>query len=311
MSTALSTHTACLICRDKRRSLHRVKKQDIFNAYVNNKIFIKDHARCCDAHLDENGLIRKEEFFIMPTKNEIYPANTIKMFDLLLKNNISCFDQFQDLKYLEEEHCKKITGWSKDEFIRFSNYITSVHDTKQRNKEQLIALYRYWLQTGIDQKSLPTMFGKNINQKRISEYLSQIRIAIYKDFVPFFLGANKTREFYLKYNTVMTHSLYDLPNDHLVIVADGTYCKIEKSQNNAFQYNTYSVQKCTSLFKPFIICCADGYIIDCYGPFAANKNDSSILNYIIETDNDLKSLLVQNKTLILLDRGMLIYNIAR
>ena len=101
----------------------------------------------------------------------------------------------------------------------------------------------------------------------------------------------------------MTHKLHDLLTDHLVIVADGTYCKIEKSKNNDFQYKTYSKQKCASLIKPFLICCADGYIIDCYGPFPANKNDSSILNYILKTDPDLEKLLIPNKTLILLDRG--------
>ena len=56
--------------------------------------------------------------------------------------------------------------------------------------------------------------------------------------------------------------------------------------------------------KPFIICCADGYIIDCYGPFPANDNDSKILNYIIETDEDLQRILLQNKTIFLIDRGI-------
>ena len=100
----------------------------------------------------------------------------------------------------------------------------------------------------------------------------------------------------------MTHSLQNLENDVLVLIADGTFCKIQKSQNNEFQYQTYSGQKKNSLFKPFIICCADGYIIDCYGSFAANKNDSQILNYILETDTDLKNLLIPTKTLFLIER---------
>ena len=54
--------------------------------------------------------------------------------------------------------------------------------------------------------------------------------------------------------------------------------------------------------KPFIICCAHGYIVDYYGPFPANDNDSKILNYILETDEELKKLLVPNKTLFLIDR---------
>ena len=101
----------------------------------------------------------------------------------------------------------------------------------------------------------------------------------------------------------MTQSLHDLEEDVLVLVADGTSCKIQKSSNNEFQYRTYSMQKTTSLFKPFIICCADGYIVDCYGPFAANANDASILNYILENDEDFNKLLIPNKTLFLFDRG--------
>jgi hypothetical protein len=63
------------------------------------------------------------------------------------------------------------------------------------------------------------------------------------------------------------------------------------------------VQIKNSLFKPLIICCADWYIVDCYGPFPAFDNDSKILNYIHETDEELKKLLVPNKTLFLIDRG--------
>jgi hypothetical protein len=101
----------------------------------------------------------------------------------------------------------------------------------------------------------------------------------------------------------MTQNIFGLENDILVFVADGTSCRIQKSNNNEFQYKTYSVQKKDSLFKPFIICCADGYIVDCYGPFPANDKDSKILNYILETDEELKKLLVPNKTLFLIDRG--------
>jgi hypothetical protein len=68
IETALSTHTACFTCRENNRSLHQVKKKDIIYSYETHKIYIKHHARCCDAHFDENGLIRKEEFTVIPTK---------------------------------------------------------------------------------------------------------------------------------------------------------------------------------------------------------------------------------------------------
>ena len=197
----------------------------------------------------------------------------------------------------------KITGWSKNQFLEFADRILSVNENKQRSKHQLIAVYLYWLKYGTTQKNLALMFGQNYKQRRISDYLNQIRFAIHNDFVPKYLGALKETEFYLQFNSKMTHNLFELNNGGLVLIADGTYCKIQKSNNNEFQYKTYSGQKKDSLFKPFIICCADGYIIDCYGPFPANDNDSKILNYVIETDEDLKKLLIPNKTLFLVDRG--------
>jgi hypothetical protein len=89
-------------------------------------------------------------------------------------------------------------------------------------------------------------------------------------------------------------------------VVDGSYARIEKSSNNDFQYSTYSQQKKDSLIKPFIICCCDGYIIDCYGPFKAVQNEATILRYILNTDNDLLLILFRNKTCILLDRDTLL-----
>jgi hypothetical protein len=90
----------------------------------------------------------------------------------------------------------------------------------------------------------------------------------------------------------------------LAIIADGTYTRLEKSSNNEFQYVSYSLQKSTNLIKPFILCCADGYFIDCYGPFTANNNDADILKYILATDEHLKELLEPAESIFFfLDRG--------
>ena len=70
------------------------------------------------------------------------------------------------------------------------------------------------------------------------------------------------------------------------------------------QYKSWSGQKKDSLIKPFLISCADGYG---YGPFAANENDSRILDKILRTDNDLIQIFQPKKTFIFLDRGLLIW----
>ena len=101
----------------------------------------------------------------------------------------------------------------------------------------------------------------------------------------------------------MTNRLFNLKDDELAIVVDGTYGRCEKSGNNRFQYASWSAQKQDNLIKPFLICCANGYIIDCYGPFAANKNDAKIFEYILDRDIDLQRILESEKTSVFLDRG--------
>jgi hypothetical protein len=307
--TAIYSKSQCLICKERKRRLRQVKDKDITHAYLHHKILIRKGSVVCDAHYAENGRIRPEEFYVIQTSHQTIGKETQRMFGQLANTAVNAFDQFKEIDWLEEDYCLSMTGWTKDEFIEFSSYIFSIHNTEQRSKHQLVALYRYWIRSGVDQKSLAKMFGNGAEQNVISNYLDQIRTAIYKDFVDFFLGAHQERKFYLKFNTFMTHTLHHLREDDLVVVADGTYTRIEKSRNNDFQYKTYSGQKGELLFKPFLIVCADGYIIDCYGPFQANVNDAEILDYILRTDESLNKILLPDKTMMVLDRGKQLKNV--
>lgn len=306
IKTAKSSHKNCFICGSKNVSLHRIKRVSIVYAYTNHGIFIKHHARCCDKHLNLEGLIKEEEFDIIPTTFQFFNKNIKILLDSYAKlntENVGVFDKFKDINYVQEDFCLEITGWSKQEFLTFSKFITNVYDTAGRTKDQLIAIYRYWLRKGIDQCSL-AMYKNKTSQQQISHYLAQIRSAINKEFVPFFLGAkSKNRDFFIKRNNDSLIELFNLKKDDLAIIVDGTYTRLEKSSNNQFQYDCWSQQKMDLLVKPFIICCTDGYIIDCYGPFKANNNDAKIFEYILETDKDLRNILQPKKTIIFLDRG--------
>jgi hypothetical protein len=306
LKTAYSSHKFCFICLRKDRC-SPVKSKSIASAYRNYKIVIKPGSRICKAHLDDNGIILTREFERIKTIMRPYSSHSINMFDILSFSTeiIDCsgvFDKFKNMETLEEEYCFKITRWSKKDFITFSKYITSVYDTAGRTKEQLIAIYRYWLTKGIDQTTL-AMFGTNTSQQEISHYLAQIRRAINNDFVPYFLGANRSRKFFLKHNNATTIELHQFKKKDLAIFADASYTRLEKSNNNQFQYLCWSQQKFDLLIKPFIICCADGYFIDCYGPFQANQNDASIFDYVLKTDKDLQRILKPHKTVAFLDRG--------
>lgn len=191
---------------------------------------------------------------------------------------------------LNDKHCFAITRWSKIDFIRFSKFITSVKSSNGRTKEEIIAIYRYWLWRRIDQTSL-SFIKTNCTQQDISNYLSQIRVAI------------RTRDFFLQHNTIQTTELFKLNKNTICMLADGTYTRLEKSFNNQFQYDSWSEQKKDLLIKPFLITCADGYIIDCYGPFKANQNDAIIFEHILNTDFNIKDLIIPDQCVIFLDRG--------
>lgn len=303
INTAKSYHAQCFICNQRNVRLHKVKRESVITAYKKHSIYIKFHSRCCGHHLDENGNILLDQLALIRTIPKNYSSEIKCFLDSLELPNLSPFEKFRDMNLVDDAFCLEITGWKKEKFMEFAGYIQDINKTTSRTKEQLIALYRYWLRKGVDQGTLAKMFGKKSTQQSISNYLFQIRKSIYKHFVPHFLGVNKTRDFYLGHNNKTSIKLHKLKHDELAIVADGTYCRIEQSANNDFQYKTFSCQKKDNLLKPFIICCTDGYIIDCYGPFQANKNDASILEYCLENDAKLNEILIPNKTTIFLDRG--------
>jgi hypothetical protein len=311
ITTALATRKHCLLST-KTKGLRKIKAESIIHAYTKFGKFIKPHAVCCDDHLDLNGLIKLDEFKNIKTRPQKFDKDSICMLNLCIQNfNIikanlteSCglFDKFLNMSQLEESLCFKVTGWNKLTFIQFAEYIKNIRDTAGRTKEQLIAIYLFWLRKGIDQSSL-ALFKNQTNQRQISHYLSQIRAAINSDFVPIYLGAHKGREFFLRHNSKTAKVLHEMDDKTLAVVVDGTYTKLEKSSNNDFQYLTYSMQKKYNLIKPFIMCCTDGFFIDCYGPFQARHNDATIFRHILNTDDNLKKL-PKEKTIIFVDRGL-------
>ena len=96
--TALSSHVQCLICREKHRSLREVKKKDMVHAFLKHRFLIKKHARVCDAHYDDNGFIRKEEFFIIETTHKPVDSATIQLCEFLASASSHAFDQFKDVR---------------------------------------------------------------------------------------------------------------------------------------------------------------------------------------------------------------------
>ena len=74
IETARSYHEQCFICGSRcsrANKLYQVEPESVSYAYSKFKIMIKFHARCCGRHLDENHLIKEQDFNGMPTSNWI------------------------------------------------------------------------------------------------------------------------------------------------------------------------------------------------------------------------------------------------
>ena len=123
------------------------------------------------------GLIDSNEFGQMKTFDKTYDGDFIKMLDLFvmtydkvqkdLVTTIGLFDKFKNIASLEESFCVIITAWTRQQFQSFASYITCLRDTAGRTKEQLIAIYRYWLSKGIDQSTL-SMLKSNTTQQQMT-----------------------------------------------------------------------------------------------------------------------------------------------
>ena len=223
---AISSHKKCFVCnrKDSSRKLHRINEGSIYIAYKKYKIIINKSARCCRIHMDEYFNLNSDQYDFIKTTS-IKDQNFYTDITSIQNSSSGIFQDFRDVVTLGEEKCLLITGWCKKDFIRFCKYITSLNDSNGRTLEECVAIYRYWLRKGIDQTSL-AYTKTNTSQQHISHYLRQTRIAIMKDFVSFWLGASKSREFFCSHKNDSVISLHDLGPNDLVLIADGTYLRV-------------------------------------------------------------------------------------
>jgi hypothetical protein len=280
----------------------------IVDIYLKYNLFIPFETRCCSNHFSDGNSIDDEIIKNIPLSKKqvkLEGENVKKLFELFRERERlteSLFMRFNNLVSFGEKICFSYTGFTKDEFTLILNTLKSLNNSPARIKEQALAIYLFWLESGIQQTLISTIFDLNSRQK-VSDYCAQVRISLIKDFVPIYLGSNHlSREEFLQKNTIFSKSLFNMTDDLLCIIADGTYIYCQKSSNNKLQRILWSGHKKSPLIKPFVVCSPNGFIIDVYGPYAATENDASILINLLENNKELKSLLKKDDVIVL-DRG--------
>lgn len=119
----------------------------------------------------------------------------------------SLFKKFDNLTTITDEMCIRNTNFNKIQFIEITSYMKTMRDSPIRSKTQALAIYLFWLKTGLDQKMVSTHFELN-SQFDISRILAQVRVGLI-DFIKENLGANHlTRDQWLENNSKIAQELF-------------------------------------------------------------------------------------------------------
>jgi hypothetical protein len=172
-----------------------ISNDGIIDVYVKTKIFVTFGSRCCADRLTDGGFLKEEclsqidVFKEEKTFNKFQMECFFKSVSSSHKRTNSIFAMFGDMKNLEPDLCESITTLTKDEFIFLNSCLPSIKNSNRRSKEQALAIYLYWLKTGLTQNMIALCFGFKPKQRLLIQSICrQVRSAFAKDFVPLYLG---------------------------------------------------------------------------------------------------------------------------
>ena len=180
--------------------------------------------------------------------------------------------------------------------------MTSLRNSQSRSVIQALIVFRFKLRTGNSNKLLASVFNIN-NEQSISEYSKSIIQFFAKNVLPLHFASNSFNRDNLIQNhtTEIAKKLFDV-QDNFLLIYDVTYARHQKSTNNEYQRKSFYGQKKVLLYKPFVICTTDGYVMDMLGPYPANQNDADIVKTILEDPNGLCKFFRTNDVFVL-DQG--------
>lgn len=140
------------------------------------------------------------------------------------------------------------------QFDDLLSFLDSMRHSKNRTLRMALAIYLMKMRLGLSNSVLGVLF--HVNGKRIiSQIMHQVRNALKKSFVTENLGfqhIDRQTAINEHQSSIAAKLLKDKPNQ-MILVADATYLRCEKSSNNELQRATYSLHKHYHLVKPMIL----------------------------------------------------------
>lgn len=152
--------------------------------------------------------------------------------------------------------CKRNTGLSEDQFNDLLHSLRSLPTVIKNSKSAAVALYMYLMKmrTGFACEDIGNVF--HVSRTTVQRSIDQIRPILKKDFVPHHVNFVRSRDELIQHKNIMSNLLMDSEDlQKNMLVCDGTYIYVKKSQNYMHQKKTFSGQKKTQLHKSYEYCC--------------------------------------------------------
>ena len=312
IKSATKSHAYCFICKKPGPKLIVVSQNLRTDVYLKHNIIITSDSRCCPSHLDGNlnsfdpeilQELKTVDYSYLNRSSIIELLSNVRQVALNASSNRLSFDNLNDYTDCD---LTNMTGLNKDQLLDLYNYVSPhVRNTPARSSLTTLVLFLFKMKSGLSNKFLSTLFG--ISKSSIRRAIHSVRRVLMNEFVPYNIGfSHISREDVINQHTrVLAQNLLADNNEQAILVLDGTYIYINKSNNFQFQRRSYSMHKGRPLVKPMVIVSTTGYYISVLGPYFADSknNDASILNHIISNNIEEIKNWVRPTDIFVVDRG--------
>lgn len=273
-------HAQCFLCKRPGPKLVLVPSNARFDVFMNCEIIVPAGSRCCHDHL-ENGEFKADMLHSIKTANNSLLSRTsitelIKSLRTAAQQNENRRIDFESSSNLTNNDYLDLTGICKDAFNEIcASALKDVRNTPARTTRTSLGIFLFKLKSGLSNKILSTIF--NISKSSLHRPIAS--------FVPQNLGLQhiSREEVIEKQTKPLAQTLFgDIGNSQVILVLDGTYIYIQKSNNFHFQRRSYSVHKGRPLVKAMVVVTTTGHFVTAVGPYLAdNKNNDA--NFLTQT----------------------------
>lgn len=314
ITSAGKSHSSCCVCKDRKSKFQTLSTENRHKAFLSTGHLLLSGARCCPTHIDSDGSLNEQAILHFKSlssssttffnKTELLALIT-DIRSIALKNENLRID-FDNKNTLKDSDFLNLTGITKENFEDLISHVKSIRQTKNRSIRTCIALFLVRLRTGMSYRMLSTLF--NIGKTGIRRAIATARKELSINFTPKYLGFQHISRQDIKDNHTrpLAKELFgnEIENP-VILVADGTYVYIQKSNNFKFQRRSYSLHKNRPLVKPMIIVSTTGYIVSVLGPYHADykNNDANIIKHNFKLNMEQMTDWITEGDILILDRG--------